>query len=70
MTATLQLLVLVMSAFAFAWYVLKRDKREHPAPKESQQSIYFPEHRSVDAHDRRGRRHVATLDRRLNVFFS
>ena len=54
MTATLQLLVLVISAFAFAWYVLKRDKREHPAPKESQQSIYFPEQRTGDEHDHRG----------------
>jgi hypothetical protein len=54
MTATLQLLVLVISAFAFAWYVLRRDKREHPGPKESQQSIYFPEQHPDDNPDRRG----------------
>lgn len=54
MTTTLQLLVLVISAFAFAWYVLRRDKQEHPAPKESQQSFYFPEQRAGDEHDHRG----------------
>jgi len=54
MAATLQLLVLVISAFAFALYVLRRDKREHPTPKESQQSINSPDQHPDDNPDRRG----------------
>jgi hypothetical protein len=44
-TAGLQMLVLVVSAFGFAWYVLQRDKQENPPkakPEDKQQSIEFP----------------------------
>ena len=45
-TAILQMLVLLVSAFAFAWYVLWVDKRENPPqvkPEDPQQMIAFPE---------------------------
>jgi hypothetical protein len=60
MTSILQLLVLVVAAFAFAVYALWIDRREHAAKikkvaqDDPQGSIYFPEHKPDDEHDRRG----------------
>ena len=54
-TAALQMLVLLASAFGFAWYVLKRDERENPPqakPQDAQRSIQFPE--VIEEHEHQG----------------
>jgi hypothetical protein len=58
MTAILQLLVFVACAFAFALYLLWKDRCESPRERQSQDqgSLYFPEHLSADEeqHSHRG----------------
>jgi hypothetical protein len=60
MTSILQLLVLVVAAFAFAVFALWKDRQEHAAKiKKAAQddprgSIYFPEHKPEEEGDRRG----------------
>jgi hypothetical protein len=60
MTAILQLLVFVIAAFAFAVFVLWKDRQEHAAKlkkdaeDDPQSSIYFPEHKPEEDREHRG----------------
>jgi hypothetical protein len=56
-TAALQMFVFVASAFCFAGYVLKRDKRENPPqakPEDAQRSIQFPTVEADEEHEHQG----------------
>jgi hypothetical protein len=55
-TALLQMLVFLASAFGFAWYVLRIDKRENPPQTkrvDAQQKIDFPDP-SPETNEHRG----------------
>jgi hypothetical protein len=60
-TPALQMLIFVACASAFAWYVLKIDKRENPPqakPEDAQQTIDFPESAQTNEHRGAAMSHV------------